>query len=40
GEWGMKRLKWERGKIETLRVEDEVEVFMGNGSMREVCGGE
>jgi hypothetical protein len=41
GEWGMKkRMKWKREKIETLRVEDEIEEFMGNGSLREVFGGE
>lgn len=31
-------MKWERGKIETLGVEDEIEGFMGNGSLREVGG--
>jgi hypothetical protein len=41
GEWGMKkRMKWKREKIETLRVEDEIEEFMGNGSLREVFCGE
>jgi hypothetical protein len=35
-----KRMKWKREKIETLIVENEIEGFMGNGSLREVCGGE
>jgi hypothetical protein len=31
-----KRMKWKREKIETLRVEDEIEEFIGNGSLREM----